>query len=62
MIKSIGRAAVIQHIVIVKGKPGTTEEQLLDACGKAGHMPNQMGAALLEGRHWSGGPGMTLSA
>jgi Stress responsive A/B Barrel Domain len=33
---------VIQHIVIVKWKAGTTEEQVLEACGKAGHMPNEI--------------------
>ncbi len=33
---------MIQHIVIVKWKAGTTEEQVLEACGKAGHMPNEI--------------------
>jgi len=33
---------MIQHIVIVKWKTGTTEEQVLDACGRAGHMPNEI--------------------
>ena len=33
---------MIQHIVIVKWKPGTTEEQVLEACGNASHMPNEI--------------------
>ena|SRR5215217_5042127 len=33
---------MIQHIVIVKWKPGTTEQQVLDACRNAGHLPNEI--------------------
>jgi hypothetical protein len=33
---------VIQHIVIVKWRTGTTDDEVLEACRKAGHMPNEI--------------------
>ena len=33
---------MIQHIVIVKWKPGTTDEEVLEACGRAAHLPNEI--------------------
>jgi Stress responsive A/B Barrel Domain len=33
---------VIQHIVLVKWKPGTDEEQVRNAFAQAGHLPNEI--------------------
>jgi Lhr-like helicase len=33
---------VIQHIVLVKWKPGTDEEQVLSAFAQARHLPNEI--------------------
>jgi Stress responsive A/B Barrel Domain len=33
---------VIQHIVLLKWKPGTTEEQVLEAFGEARDLPNEI--------------------
>jgi hypothetical protein len=32
----------IQHIVLVRWKPGTTDAQVLEACRKAAHLPNEI--------------------
>ena len=33
---------VIQHIVLLKWKPGTTDEQVLEAFGRARDLPNEI--------------------
>jgi hypothetical protein len=33
---------VIQHIVLLKWRPGTTDEQVLEAFGQARNLPNQV--------------------